>query len=127
MRLGLIGRLSGAVLVAISCESAFAQTLPLEGRVSDLLGGAINGALVTIVNGESTARTARTGVDGTFAFDAITAATVTLRFEAPGFETATTTVAVTATMTPMAVVLQIAGVTESVGIVAPKLEEDLPQ
>ena len=106
----------------------FAQSLPLAGRVSDALGGAINGAVVSLSGAaESTPRTARTGADGTFSFDAVPPGSIALQVDAPGFERWTQTVTLSATMDPLNVVLQIAGIVESVGVVAPKLEEELPQ
>ena len=52
---------------------------------------------------------------------------VTLQVESPGFESWTQTISLTATTDPLAIVLQIAGIVETVGVVAPKLEEELPQ
>jgi vitamin B12 transporter len=105
-----------------------AQTVLLEGRVTDSLGGTVNGAVVTLnTPGTPTPRTTRTGVDGTFAFEAVPVGSLTLQVDAPGFEQARQTVSLTAAMEPLAVVLQVAGVVESVGVVAPKLEEELPQ
>ena len=106
----------------------FAQSLPSAGRVSDALGGAINGAVVSLSGAaESTPRTARTGADGTFSFDAVPPGSIALQVDAPGFERWTQTVTLSATMEPLNIVLQIAGIVESVGVVAPKLEEELPQ
>src|SRR5215475_487327 len=127
MRLRLTGWLCVAMLFGALCQGAFAQTVHLEGRVTDPLGGAINGAVVTLTGQGAATNTTRTGVDGTFSPDAVPAGTLTLRVEAAGFEPANPTVAASATMAPMTVVLQIAGIVESVGVVAPKLEEDLPQ
>ncbi len=126
MKHGLIVRLSVLVHGLMSAV-AFGQGLPLEGRVTDSLGGAINGAAVALVTGATTSKTTRTGVDGTFTLDAVPTGSVTLRVGAPGFETITKAVAVTATMAPITVVLPVAGVVESVGVVGTKLEEDLPQ
>ena len=106
----------------------FAQSLPLAGRVSDALGGAINGAVVSLSGAaELTTRTARTGADGTFSFDVVPPGSIALQVDAPGFERWAQTVTLSATMDPLNVVLQIAGIVESVGVVAPKLEEELPQ
>src|SRR5262249_19716100 len=88
----------------------------------------INGALVTLSGPAGTVpRMTRTGVDGTFSFDGVPAGSVSLQVEAPGFERWSQTVAVTATAAPLSIVMQIAGVVESIGVVAPKLEEELPQ
>jgi hypothetical protein len=99
-----------------------AQTVTLERRVTDPLGGTINGAVVTL-NSPGTPRTTRTGADGTFAFEAVPVGSVNLDIEAPGFESSMQTVSVTGNMSPLSLVLKIAGVVESVGVVAPKLEK----
>ena len=116
-----------ALLASLWSSAALAQTAALEGRVTDPLGGTINGAVVTLNSPSTAARTTRTGVDGTFSFDAVPVGSVSLNVEAPGFESSTQTVSLTATMAPVSVVLKVAGVVESVGVVAPKLEEELPQ
>ena len=69
MRLGLIGGLCIAMLLGALGEGAFAQAVHLEGRVTDSLGGAINGAVVTLTGQEATPHTTRTGADGTFSLD----------------------------------------------------------
>src|SRR4051812_41755032 len=93
----------------------------------DPQGGAINAALVTLSGTEANSRTTRTGADGTFTFDGVPAGTVNLQVEASGFESTTQSVPVAATMVPATIVLRIAGIVESIGVVAPKLEEELPQ
>jgi hypothetical protein len=117
-----------ALLACVWPGLALAQTVALEGRVTDPLGGTINGAIVTLTSpGTAGARTTRTGVDGTFSFDGVPAGSASIKVEAPGFEPSTETVSLTATTEPLSLVLKIAGVVESVGVVAPKLEEELPQ
>ena len=117
-----------ALLASLWPAVGLAQTVLLEGRVTDSLGGTVNGAVVTLNSpGTTAARTTRTGVDGTFSFEGVPTGSVSVQVEAPGFERAMQTVSLTATMAPLTVVLQIAGVVESVGVVAPKLEEELPQ
>ena len=124
---GALRRVAGfALLLMLWPGLAMAQTVTLEGRVTDPLGGTINGAVVTL-NSPGTPRTTRTGADGTFAFEAVPAGSVSLNIEAPGFESSMQTVSLTASMAPLSLVLKIAGVAESVGVVAPKLEEELPQ
>jgi vitamin B12 transporter len=130
MRLGTAMRRIGwfALLAGLWPGVGLAQTIILEGRVTDSLGGTINGAVVTLNSPGTTApRTTRTGADGTFSFDGVPVGSVSLQVEAPGFERSTQTVPLTMTMAPLAVVLPVAGVVESVGVVAPKLEEELPQ
>ena len=126
MRRPWIGRFVFALILSGFGEQAFAQTV-LQGRVTDSLGGAINGALVTLSGAEATSRTTPTGADGTFSFDGVPAGTVNVQVEAPGFESATQSIAVAATMVPVTIVLRVAGVVESIGVVAPRLEEELPQ
>jgi vitamin B12 transporter len=117
-----------ALVASLWSGAAFAQTVIFEGRVTDPLGGTVNGAVVTLTSPGTTApRTTRTGVDGTFAFEAVPVESVSIQIEAPGFERSMQTVSLTPTMAPLSVVLQVAGVVESVGVVAPKLEEELPQ
>jgi outer membrane cobalamin receptor len=126
MRHAWIGRLVIALTLSGCGEQAFAQTV-LQGRVTDSQGGAINGAVVTLSGSEATPRTTPTGADGTFSFDGVPAGTVNVQVEAPGFESATQSLTVAATMVPVTIVLRIAGVVESIGVVAPRLEEELPQ
>ena len=126
MRHAWIGRLAIALFLFGCGEQAFAQTI-LQGRVTDSQGGAINGALVTLGGAQATSNTTRTGADGTFSFDGVPAGTVNVQVEAPGFESTTQSIAVAATMVPVTIVLRIAGVVESIGVVAPRLEEELPQ
>src|SRR4051794_29178160 len=127
MRPGWIGRLLLTLLLCACGDRLFAQTVLLQGRVTDSLGGAINGAVVTLTGAEPTPRTTPTGADGTFSFDGVPPGTVNLRVEAPGFESTTQSIPVAATMVPATIVLRVAGVAESIGVVAPRLEEDLPQ
>ena len=121
------GRLLFALLLCVCGDPLFAQTVLLQGRVTDSLGGAINGAIVTLRGAEPPSRLTRTGADGTFSFDGVAPGTVSVEVEAPGFESTTQAVAVAATMVPATIVLRVAGVEESIGVVAPRLEEDLPQ
>ena len=116
-----------ALLMSLWPGLAVAQTVTLAGRVTDPLGGTINGAVVTLNSPGTAARTTRTGVDGTFAFETVPVGSVSLNIEAPGFEPSMQTVSLTSSMAPLSLVLKIAGVVESVGVVAPKLEEELPQ
>jgi vitamin B12 transporter len=106
----------------------FAQAVSLTGRVADPQGGAVVGAIVTLSGGGvSTPRTTRTSVDGTFLFSDVALGPYNLQVESPGFQQATQQVAVTAEAARADVTLQIAGVTETLVVAAPKLEEELPQ
>ena len=124
-----VRRIGWCALLAILWPGVgLAQSVALEGRVTDPLGGTVNGAVVTVKSGGTAdARTTRTGADGTFALAAVPVGSVTVSIEAPGFEPVTQTVALTTTTAPLSLVLKVAGVVESVGVVAPKLEEELPQ
>ena len=116
------------LLLVVLCgcaESALAQGLLLQGRVIDTQGGVINGAAVELRGAGS--ETTHTGPDGTFSFDGVPVGTVSVQVAAPGFEGRSQDVAVTAAMVPVTIVLNIAGVIESTGVVAPRLEENLPQ
>ena len=106
--------------------TGFAQGVSLEGRVADPQGGAVVGAVVSLSGGGGS-QTARTGVDGTFVFSGISAGAHSLRVEAPGFQQASQEVTVGADAVRADVTLQIAGVTETLVVAAPKLEEELPQ
>lgn len=107
---------------------AFGQTLSLSGRVSDPQRGAVNDAVVTLTApGGANPRTVRTGADGTFSFPGLASGSYVLQIDAPGFQRSTQTVMVTGATQSLDVVLQIAGLTESVIVAAPKLEEELPQ
>jgi len=116
-----------AVLIGLWAATGSAQGVSLSGRVTDPQGGTVNGATVTLSGPGGAARTTRTGVDGTFTFEGVAPGQVTLDVESPGFERRSQTMNLTATTAPLSIVLQIAGVVETVGVVAPKLEEELPQ
>ena len=89
-------RICIAFLLCLWPAFGFAQNVSLEGRVMDSLGGTINGAVVTVSSPQvTTPRTTRTGVDGTFSFDAVPAGTLNLQVEAPGFERHSLSVALT--------------------------------
>ena len=108
--------------------SLSAQTASIEGRVTDPQGGAIVDAIVTLnVSAPASQRTARTGADGRFTFTNVQAGPYTLRVEAPNFEPATQNVTLGNSAQSLDVVLQVAGVSETVVVAAPKLEEELPQ
>jgi outer membrane cobalamin receptor len=108
--------------------SLSAQTASIEGRVTDPQGGAIVDAIVTLnVSAPASQRTARTGADGRFTFTTVQAGAYTLRVEAPNFEPATQNVTLGNSAQSVDVVLQVAGVAETVVVAAGKLEEELPQ
>src|SRR5262245_4840482 len=96
-----------ALLACLWPGVGLAQTVLFEGRVTDSLGGTVNGAVVALNSpGTAAPRTTRTGVDGTFSFEAVPVGSVSLQVEAPGFDRLMQTVSVTATMAPLSLVLQ---------------------
>ena len=121
-----IRRVLVTLVVCLFPVAGFAQGVALEGRVADPQGGAVVGAVVSL-NGGGGSQTARTGVDGTFLFSAVTAGAYTLQAEAPGFQAASRELTVGTDAMRADVTLQIAGVTETLVVAAPKLEEELPQ
>ncbi|MGB7220014.1 MAG: TonB-dependent receptor [Vicinamibacterales bacterium] len=117
-----------AILICVCPAAALAQDASFGGRIADAQGGTVNGAVVTLTASTApTPRTTRSGADGSFSFDAVPPGTINVMVEAPGFERWTQMVTVSATSAPLAVVLRVAGVAETVAVVAPKLEEELPQ
>src|SRR5687767_4418824 len=125
MRLSLVI----AVILCISSTAAFAQNAPVTGRVTDPQGGAIGGATVTVTAAgadAATPQTATTAADGTYSVS-LAPGTHILQVEAPGFQTWIQSVVVFNTAQTVDVILPVGGVTESVTVAAPKLEEDLPQ
>ncbi len=120
--------LPAVVLVCVTWTAAFAQTLTLNGRVSDPQGAPVNDAVVTLMARDgSITRSARTGANGMFSLANVAETSYVLQTEAPGFERSTRDIAVTASASSVDVMLQIAGFAETVAVAAPKLEEELPQ
>jgi vitamin B12 transporter len=116
------------LLVCMIPLTALAQGVALTGRVADTQGGAVVGAVATLSGGDvSTPRSTRTGVDGVFLFGGINPGSYSLQVDAPGFQQATQQLSVTPDSTRFDVTLQIAGLTETLVVAAPKLEEELPQ
>lgn len=105
---------------------AAAQTV--SGRVADPLGGVVPDAAVTLTGpGLPMARETKTGSDGSFSFDGVTAGLYVVAVDAAGFQRWTRGVDVSASGATLDVVLPIPGVSESVAVSAPRLEEELPQ
>jgi hypothetical protein len=75
----LLGLLPATNLVAQQ------QTGSLRGRVLDQSGAVMPGVPVTLTAADKTERTATTGADGSFAFDALPAGTYAIRTAAPNF------------------------------------------
>jgi hypothetical protein len=96
--------------------------------VVDPQGVNVTGAEISVLNTASQrVGGAKSGPDGTFSVPGIAPGTYVLRIEAPGFQTVTQNIVVSANTPPVNAVLQIAALTENVAVVAPNLEEELPQ
>ena len=76
------------------------------------------GATVTLAADSGAARTVRTGADGVFTFDAIAPGAYVLQSDAAGFAGSRQSITVTAGMSPIAITLQVAGLTEGVSVTA---------
>src|SRR4051812_9858838 len=97
---------SASIILSLWPGLVFAQNVSISGRVSDLQGGTVNGALVTLTSAAApTPKTTRTGADGTFSIDSVLPGPVSLQVDVPGFERWTQTVTVGATTAPISVVL----------------------
>jgi len=117
-----------AVMLCVIAGQAFAQTGAVRGRVLDPQRVAVAGAAVTLTTADgSNQKSAKTGTDGSFTFESIAPGSYVLRVESTGFDTWTRGVAVTGATATVDALLQIEGLSESVQVAAPKLEEELPQ
>jgi len=123
-----IPRKSLAVVFQILLFSATALAQSsVTGRVVDPQGGNVAGAEVTLSAGAQRVNSTRSAADGTFSIAGVAPGSYTLRIEAPGFQSSTQTITVGPALQPLTVTLAIAALTEDVAVVAPKLEEELPQ
>src|SRR5262245_34738139 len=86
-----------------------AQSFSLSGRVVDPQGGVVVNAAVALTGAGVPRRTARTGADGTFAFDNLAPGHYVVSVDSPGFVAWTQDVTVGANASPLSVTLQIAG------------------
>src|ERR1043166_1538788 len=125
IRVSLVAAL---IVFLLSTADALAQTTSLRGRITDPQGWAVVDATITITGpGLSSPRTLRTGADGAFVIDGVSSGVYTLHVDAAGFEPLDRTLTVPIGADTPVLVLQIAGISESVAVAAPKLEEELPQ
>jgi outer membrane cobalamin receptor len=119
-------RLIAALSLSLLAAVASAQTV--SGRVADPQGAAVSGASVTLSGpGAATPAITQSGDDGAFAFPNVAPGLYVVTVDSPGFQRWTQALTVTASTTPLAVVLPIPGFTETVAVAAPRLEEELPQ
>ena len=103
------------LLAWLQAAFVLAQTQAVKGRVVDPQGGAVVGAQVTMSRGTQR-RVARTGMDGTYSFEAIEAGRYLLVVESPGFTASSSEVTVGSGSQSFDVTLQIAGVVEDVQV-----------
>jgi len=104
-------------LALLVSSLASAQTLSLNGRVTDPQGGVVVNAAVTLAGAAAgRPRTVRTAADGTFVFEGIAAGRQVVQVDARGFVTWMEEVAVSAGVPPLAITLQIAGIIEDVQV-----------
>ena len=116
-----------AALLFLSAISALAQTM-VTGRIVDPQGGNVAGAEVSLLTaGSQRVNITQSALDGAFSLSGVAPGSYVLRIEAPGFRTETRTITVGTATSPINVTLAIAAVTEDIAVVAPKLEEGLPQ
>lgn len=113
--------ISAAVLIAIGCTSAFAQTgtSNITGIVRDGTGAVVAGATVTATN-EATgvASTQQTTDSGLYGFSALPAANYTITVEKQGFKKFLQTTNILEVGTPLTVdiAMQVGEVTETVTV-----------
>ncbi len=103
------------LLASIPC-AALAQGVIVSGTVSDAQGAVVVGAVLTLTADNGAPRTARTGPDGAFGFEAVTPGAHVLQVSAPGFGTWRQTVTIAAGSSPLSVTLQVAGIAEDVSV-----------
>ena len=104
------------VFALFIANAAHAQPPPVTGRVTDMQGGVVVNAAVTLTGASSRPITVHTNTDGVFRFDAVQPGRYVLQIDAPGFAPWTQDVAVTAGMAPVTATLQVAGVIEDVQV-----------
>src|SRR6185436_20427637 len=114
-----------ALLMASGVASA--QTLSVTGRVADPQGAAVANAVVTLNPSSTAVRTTQTTADGTFTFAGVPAGLHVLQVDSPGFERSIRNISVASGASAFDVALQVGGVSETIAVAAPTLEEELPQ
>lgn len=123
----MCARVYSLVFILILAVTTAAEAQSLSGRVADPQGAVIVGAQVTLTAPAQQPRTVQTTAEGAFAFDGVPPGQYALRVESPGFVMTTVEVMLPANA-PLAVTLQIAGLTEGVLVsAATQLSLSTPQ
>ena len=93
------------------------ESFTLRGRVSDRQGGAVVGAAVLLTPANGPAQATQSKADGTFNFEGLRQAGFTLQVNSPGFAAWSQVLQLAAGQTELMVTLDIAGLSETVGVV----------
>ena len=118
MRSAVACALSMCVGFLLISSPAFAQdTLSIHGRVTDRQGGAVVGATVILTPAAGPAQTAQSAADGTFGFEGLRLPNYTLQVNSPGFAAWSQVLRLASGRTDVAVTLDVAGLSETVGVV----------
>src|SRR5688500_19361160 len=104
-----------AWMLAIAAAAAAQATL--SGRVTDAQNAAVVGATVTVTSAAGRKLQSTTSTEGTFAFSDVSAGVYTLQIDAAGFARWSQNVTVAASMAPLTIPLQVAGLSESISVV----------
>jgi iron complex outermembrane receptor protein len=93
------------------------ESFSLRGRVSDRQGGVVVGATVLLTPPSGPAQTTQSSAGGTFNFEGLRRAEYTLQVNSPGFAAWSQVLQLVAGQTELMVTLDIAGLSETVGVV----------
>lgn len=103
--------------IVLTAPPAAAQTASLRGTVADRQGGVVVGAEIVLTGESGPSRVATTTADGTFTFDAVPPGQYTVIVTSLGFSSWSRVVRVADPGVDLMVILDIAGISEVVGVV----------
>jgi iron complex outermembrane recepter protein len=106
-----------AGFVALAPGASAHDLYSVRGQVADRQGGAVVGAAVVLTPASGTAQTSQTRADGSFGFSGLRAANYTLQVNSPGFAAWSQVLRISGDRTDLAVTLDVAGLSETVGVV----------